>query len=53
MSDYRFRFRRQYPGYCCPYCGECVGYIGRALDWLFGVRMHGCTFSNVKQPGER
>ena len=53
MNDYQLRYRRQYAGHCCPYCGECVGYIGRFLGWLFGVRIHGCTFGNVKRPGER
>ena len=40
---------REYPPYCCQLCGECVGYIGRLFDAMFGVRWHGCKFTNVKK----
>jgi hypothetical protein len=35
---------------CCPYCNKPVGYIGRALAWVFGTRIHGCDFSNTDTP---
>lgn len=41
------RFARQYPGWCCPYCGKPVGYVGRALAWFFGTRIHDCDGSNA------
>jgi hypothetical protein len=43
------KYIRQYPRYCCPYCGAPVGYLGRLFAWLFGVGFHGCDFSNVRQ----
>lgn len=46
------RFRVSYPKWCCPYCGEPVGYVGNWLAWLLGTRFHGCTMSNVKGPRE-
>lgn len=36
--------------YQCPYCLEPVGILGNWLAKLFGVRFHGCTFSNVTNP---
>lgn len=39
---------RQVPKWCCPYCGEQVGYMGNWLALLFGTSLHGCTFSNVR-----
>lgn len=40
------------PGYCCPFCKEPVGYVGRFFAWVFGTRFHGCNFSNVMHPQE-
>lgn len=37
------------PAWCCPYCGEPVGYLGRAWAWLFGTRVHGCDFNIFKR----
>lgn len=45
-------FRKKYKKYCCPYCGKVVGYTGRILAYLFGTRIHRCTFSNVKTQEE-
>ena len=39
--------KKQYPTYCCPYCGKEVGYIGRLFAWFFGTRIHHCSFENV------
>lgn len=33
------------PGWCCPYCGKPVGYLGCLLAKIMGVRIHGCDFS--------
>lgn len=41
------RFKREYPNFYCPYCGEPVGYFGNWLAKIFGTRIHGCDFSNV------
>lgn len=32
---------RAFPGYCCPRCGEAIGYLGRALEWAVG-KTHEC-----------
>jgi len=26
----------------CPYCGKCVGWVGRIFALVFGTRIHGC-----------
>lgn len=41
------KFKKKQPSWCCKYCGEAVGWIGRVMGLLFGVRIHGCDFSNV------
>lgn len=41
------RFKRQYPSWCCRYCGKPVGWIGRAIAWLVGTGFHDCDFSNT------
>ncbi|MBZ9759469.1 hypothetical protein LB553_01020 [Mesorhizobium sp. CA8] len=38
------------PADFCPYCNKHVGYVGRALAWFFGTRIHGCDFSNTDSP---
>jgi hypothetical protein len=50
MAVYKFKFKRQTPPYCCPYCAEPVGYLGRFFGFIFGLAFHGCTFSNVVHP---
>ncbi len=39
---------RTLPGWCCPYCGEPVGYLGRFWAYLVGVGIHGCDFKLLK-----
>lgn len=36
----------------CRYCGAPVGYLGRFFAWVFGTRIHGCNFSNVRRTRE-
>jgi hypothetical protein len=50
---YKLPLYQQYASWQCPYCGKGVGYIGRALAWFFGTRIHGCDFSNIVPPRER
>lgn len=38
----------KYPSCFCQNCGELVGWIGRAMEWLFGD-MHGCRPELYKQ----
>jgi len=38
------------PSWCCPYCGKSVGWIGRALAWFLGTRIHDCDHNLVKPP---
>ncbi len=38
---------RNLPAWCCCYCGEPVGYLGRFFAWLFGPEFHNCSRSNV------
>jgi Mn2+/Fe2+ NRAMP family transporter len=30
--------KAEFPSYCCPLCGECIGYLGRLFALIFGVR---------------
>lgn len=46
----RPRLKQQPPGYCCPFCAEPVGYVGRFFAWVFGGGFHGCDYSNVAKP---
>ncbi|WP_266032433.1 hypothetical protein [Brucella intermedia] len=48
-SHAQTELKEQVPAHCCPYCKKEVGYLGRALAWLFGTGFHGCDFSNVKE----
>jgi hypothetical protein len=38
----------RYPAHFCQHCGELVGYIGRAVEWLFGD-LHACMPWAYKQ----
>ena len=36
-------FKSKYPSYCCQKCGECIGYIGRFVEWVYcGLIKHEC-----------
>ena len=48
-SHVQIELKEQVPAHCCPYCKKEVGYLGRALAWLFGTSFHGCDFSNVEE----
>lgn len=42
--------QRKFPGWCCQRCGAPIGYLGRALQALFGP-MHkhasGCRYGHA------
>ncbi|MGK9084983.1 hypothetical protein KXR64_16465 [Brucella intermedia] len=51
-SHAQTELKEQVPAHCCPYCKKEVGYLGRALAWLFGTSFHGCDQSNVRVVNE-
>ena len=37
------KFKPKYPSYCCQKCGECIGYLGRFIEWVYcGLIKHEC-----------
>ena len=37
---------RKFPSWACQKCGEQLGWLGRAYEWLFGTQ-HQCCFPHV------
>ena len=37
----------EYKSYQCQKCGECIGWLGRFIEWLtFGLISHDCNNDN-------
>lgn len=33
----------KHPSYCCQKCGECIGWLGRFIEWIYcGLIKHDC-----------
>ena len=34
----------KHPNYCCQKCGECIGWLGRFIEWIYcGFLKHKCN----------
>ena len=41
-------FSSIYPNYCCKKCGECIGYLGMFIEWIYcGLIKHKCKTKSV------
>lgn len=39
----RKTLKSKYPSYCCQDCGECIGWLGRFVEWIYcGLVKHKC-----------
>ena len=39
----RKTLKSKYPSYCCQDCGECIGWLGRFVEWIYcGLIKHKC-----------